>query len=135
MHRKFQRAFPVIGATAFLASLVGGGALLVPAAASAAPADDGQKVFAACAMCHGTTAGAKKMGPTLFGVVGRKAGAVPGSNPSPALAKSGKTWTAAELDAFIASPRKALPGTRMPYGGLPDAAKRKALIAYLATLK
>lgn len=113
-----------------LATFAAGGA-----EAASGDVDAGHKAFAACAACHGTTAGARKLGPTLFGVVGRKAGTVAGFNSSPALAKSGKTWTPDQLDAFIANPRKAVPGTRMPYAGMRDAAQRKALIAYLATLK
>lgn len=91
--------------------------------------------FAPCAACHATTKGTNKLGPSLFGVVGRKAGTAAGYKPSPAMVKSGKVWTPAALDAFIAAPAKTVPGTRMPYGGMADAAKRKALVAYLATLK
>lgn len=115
--------------------MIGAGILAASAAQAAPDVEAGRKAFAACAACHGTTAGAKKLGPTLFGVVGRKAGTVPGFKASPALAKSGKTWSRAELDAYIANPRKALPGTRMPYGGMANAQQRKALIDYLATLK
>lgn len=95
----------------------------------------GKTAFAACAACHGVAPGAKKLGPTLFGVVGRKAGSVPGFASSPALAKSGKTWTADQLEAFIAAPRKVVPGNRMPYPGMANPEQRKALVAYLATLK
>lgn len=110
-------------------------ATLFAVPAQAGPADVGRAAFASCAACHATTPGTKKLGPSLFGVVGRKAGAVSGSNPSPALSKSGKVWTSAALDAFIAAPAKTIPGVRMPYPGMADAAKRKALVAYLATLK
>ena len=105
---------------------------------SAAAADQplvakGKVAFAACAVCHATAPGVKRIGPTMFGVVGRKAGKAPGA--SPALANSGKTWTPDQLDAFIAAPRKAVPGNRMPYAGMVSAEQRRALIAYLATLR
>ncbi|GAB7550692.1 hypothetical protein NRB_01860 [Novosphingobium sp. 11B] len=108
--------------------------------ATAAEADQpqvakGRAAFAACAACHANAPGVKKLGPSLFGVVGRKAGSVAGSNPSPALAASGKTWTPDQLDAFIAAPRKIVPGNRMPYPGMTSAEQRKALVAYLATLR
>lgn len=119
---------------------IGSLALVAAAALAAAPgqadpslADKGRAAFAACATCHGTAAGQRKMGPTLFGVVGRKAGTE--GSPSPAMAKSGLTWTPDKLDAFLASPRKVVPGNRMPYPGMNDPAKREAVIAYLKTLK
>jgi cytochrome c len=97
--------------------------------------DKGQTAFTQCAMCHSTKAGEKKMGPSLAGVVGRKAGTVAGlTPPSPALAKSGKTWTSKELNTFLSAPAKLVPGTRMTIS-VADAAKRADIIAYLATLK
>ena len=50
---------------------------------------------------------------------------------SPALKRSGITWSAQTLDAFIADPQQAVPANRMPYAGMPDAAGRADLIAYL----
>jgi len=124
----------LLGAAGLLAIALVGGAS-DPATADSPLVAQGQKAFAACAACHGTAKGERKLGPTLFGVVGRKAGSIKAPAPSPALANSGKTWTTAELDAFLASPRKAIPGNRMPYGGMPDPKQRKAVIQYLATLK
>ncbi|MBC2667153.1 c-type cytochrome [Novosphingobium flavum] len=97
-------------------------------------AADGKTAFATCAACHGTKAGEKKVGPTLAGVVGRKSGSLPGFAYSPALAKAGKVWSPAQLDAFLAAPMKVVPGTRMVIA-VPDAKRRADLIAYLATLK
>ncbi|MCJ1961296.1 c-type cytochrome [Novosphingobium mangrovi (ex Hu et al. 2023)] len=108
--------------------------LSLPAEAQDAAA--GRKVFTgSCAVCHGTKPGEKKMGPSLFGVVGRKAGSAEGFRFSPALAKDGRSWNPKSLDAFLANPRKEVPGTRMAYAGLRNAEQRKALVAYLATLK
>ena len=73
------------------------------------------------------------MGPLLIGVVGRKAGAVPGYNYSAAMKSSGLTWDEATLDSFLATPMKKVPGTSMPVG-VASAKDRADMIAYLATL-
>jgi cytochrome c len=96
----------------------------------------GQRQFLACRACHEVKPGpSAKVGPHLAGVLGRAAGSVDGFAYSPALAKSGLTWDAATLDAFIAQPAKLVPGSRMAYAGLSDPKRRADLIAYLATLK
>ena len=109
--------------------------LLIPGAVLAAgdPAQ-GEKAFSACAACHSTANGANGLGPSLFGVVGRKAGSVPGFNYSRAMKDSNRTWSAQNLDAYLADPQKAMPGNHMPYSGLPDAQLRADLVAYLASL-
>lgn len=73
-------------------------------------------------------------GPNLAGVVGRKAGAAPGFGYTAALKGSGVTWTPANLDRWLTGPQKLVPGTAMTTI-VPDAAERRELIAYLATLK
>jgi cytochrome c len=109
--------------------------LMAPSPLLAQSAAKGKTAFAQCAACHGTKAGEKKLGPSMAGVVGRKAGVLAGlSAPSPALAKYGKTWTAKELNAFLAAPAKTVPGTRMTIA-VPDKTRRADIIAYLATLK
>ncbi|MEE4454903.1 c-type cytochrome [Novosphingobium resinovorum] len=118
-----------------LAAIVAAGFLSSAVAADQPLVAKGKTAFAACAACHGTAPGVKKVGPTLFGIVGRKAGTAPGLKASPALANSGKVWTPDQLDAFITAPRKAVPGNRMPYPGMANPEQRKALIAYLATLR
>lgn len=91
--------------------------------------------FAQCAACHSVEPGVIGIGPSLAGVVGRKAGTLPGFTYSDAMKAYGKTWDAAALDTFLTSPAKALPGTRMTYMGQSDPAQRQAVIAYLTTLK
>ncbi|MBW8734160.1 MAG: c-type cytochrome [Asticcacaulis sp.] len=113
-------------------------ALLI-AGATAAHADDtmtaaGKTAFGACRACHSVEKGKTGIGPSLYGIIGRKAGSVPGFTYSKAMTASGLTWDDAALDAFITAPQAKVPGTRMPYGGLKDAAKRQAVIAYLKTL-
>ena len=106
-----------------------------PAAAQDAAA--GATVFQNfCAVCHSVDKPAKnKIGPSLVGVVGRKSGAAPGFNYSSAMKARGQAWTAASLDAFLAAPSKAVPGTSMTFAGVKDATKRANLIAYLKQQK
>ncbi len=91
----------------------------------------GQKAFQACAACHSTVAGANGVGPSLAGIVGRKAGSLPGFNFSRAMKASGITWDEANLDAYIANPQQKVPGNHMPYAGMSDAQQRAALVAFL----
>jgi cytochrome c len=102
--------------------------------ADAADAAHGEHVFAKCSPCHAknNTAG---LGPGLLGVVGRQAGSTPGFRYSRAMKTSNIVWDDKSLDAFITAPQKALPGTTMPFSGLPDEQERVDLIAYLETLK
>ncbi len=99
-------------------------------ALAAAPA-----AFTPCSGCHSVEAGRKLLGPSLHGVTGRKAGTLAGFSYSPAMASSGLTWDAATLDQFVASPQSVVPGTRMSYPGMADAAQRKAVVEYLGGLK
>lgn len=95
----------------------------------------GKTIFARCAACHSIKDGENRVGPSLFGVVGRKAGTEPGFTYSPAMKGSGLTWTPAELESYLANPRQKLPGIKMIFAGLPAQADRDNLIAYLTTLK
>ena len=107
---------------------------LALASAHAQDAAAGGMAFQQCAECHspGTADGA---GPGLKGVVGRRAASKAGFTFSPALAASKIVWDDATLDAFLANPQKAVPGTTMAYGGDTDAKERADLVAYLKTLK
>ena len=108
---------------------------LAPQAEAADPAA-GKSVFSsACSICHSVQPGKNMVGPSLFGVVGRKTGSVPGFHYSPANQNANLTWDAATLDKYLQSPRTVIPGTIMTYGGMKDDTKRADLIAYLATLK
>lgn len=96
----------------------------------------GKAVFAQCAACHKADPSGKAMiGPNLWGVVGRPAGAAPAFAYSPAMKGWKKPWTEAALDAYLAAPAKAVPGNRMPFAGLKAPADRANVIAYLKTLK
>ena len=90
--------------------------------------------FAICRTCHSVEPGKNGVGPTMFGIVGSKAGEVPGYAFSPALKNSGIKWDRAALDTWLKGPMKMVPGTKMVIA-VPDAAKRKEIIDYLETLK
>ena len=107
----------------------------VPAVASAQDAEAGKTVFNKCKACHSTAAGKNMVGPSLAGVVGRKAGTGAGFNYSDAMKNSGKTWDAATLDGYLADPKAAIPGNKMVFVGVKDEKDRKDLIAYLGTNK
>jgi cytochrome c2 len=111
------------------------GAIVLLATSGAARAEGdaarGEKRFEECATCHTTERGVNNVGPSLNGVFERKAGEIADFRYSPALKKSGITWTPQTLDTFIADPQKQVPGNRMPFAGMPDAGDRADLIAYL----
>ncbi|MFN3076150.1 MAG: c-type cytochrome [Alphaproteobacteria bacterium] len=99
-------------------------------------AGEGKRIFAACRGCHeASPAGANRTGPNLWGVVGRSVGSASGFAYSSALKGLGGAWDASRLDRFIAAPAAEVPGTRMTYPGLKDAARRADVVAYLATLR
>lgn len=92
-----------------------------------------------CAICHSDSLGPDnlvilKQGPSLVGVVGRKAGSTPEFNYTKTLRESGFVWDAATLDRFLVSPMTVLPGTSMPIP-VPDDSNRADVIAYLSSLK
>jgi cytochrome c len=91
----------------------------------------GQKFYEECIACHSLERGVHGIGPSLHGVFNRRAGELYDYRYSPALKRSGIVWTADTLDAFIADSQQFLPANRMPYAGMPNAADRADLIAYL----
>lgn len=118
-----------------IASLVlAGAALLGHVPAEAAPAAR-PRAFAACAMCHKVQPDAHGLGPSLWGIAGRKAGSMPGFNYSPAMKKAPIKWTRANLVAFISAPRAKVPGNRMAYVGMKSPADAAAIADYLLSLK
>ena len=107
-------------------------AMVNAGAAFAQDAKRGQKLFDECAACHSPDRGATNtVGPSLHGVIGRKAGEGAEFRYSPAMKRSGITWSTDTINNFIADPQKLVPGNRMPYSGLPDGKDRADLIAYL----
>ncbi len=88
-----------------------------------------------CRACHAVEPGRHGIGPSLAGIYGTKAGEIPGYMVSEALKSSGVVWNDAALDKWLQGPSKMVPGTKMVYAGMPDAAKRAEVIAYLKALK
>ena len=94
-----------------------------------------QFVEEVCAVCHNYSGGAgAKIGPDLYGVVGRARASVKGFDYSAALKKLGGKWTYANLDRWLTDPQKVAPGTRMTFPGIPNNPTRADVIAYLRTL-
>lgn len=105
-------------------------------AQAAGNAANGKTVFSRCAICHSTGKGEpNRIGPNLFGVVGRKAGMVPGFNYSSGMKNFGKVWTPQLLDTYLTHPQMVVQGTKMSFAGIPNAGQRADVIAYLQTLK
>jgi cytochrome c len=109
--------------------------LLTSLVATAARADGdaarGEAQFQECAACHKLEAGTNEVGPSLHGIFSRKAGELADFRYSPAMKRSGMTWTAETLDKYIADPQAFIPANRMPYAGMANAKDRADLIAYL----
>lgn len=120
-----------------LASLLALAVFALPLpSAQAQDAAAGEAVFKKnCAICHTTEAGKNKIGPSLAGVVGRKAGTVPNYTYSEANKKSGVTWDEQTLETYLQAPTKFVPGTKMVFAGLKNPEDRKNVIAYLKTQK
>ena len=95
----------------------------------------GKTAFNKCAVCHSIKEGENKIGPSLFGIVGRPAHSIANYNYSEAMKAHNVTWDPATLDHYLTDPRKAVPGTKMIFPGIKSEAERANVIAYLATLK
>ena len=95
-------------------------------------ADDGAKVFKKCAACHSIAqGGSNKIGPALWGVLGRKAGSISDYKYSKAMAAHGKTWSFDEMNSFLIKPKDWIKGTKMSFAGLKNAKDRAAVILYM----
>lgn len=100
-----------------------------------AVAADGEAKARACISCHDfTSGGPDRIGPNLWGVVGRDIGGKPGFSYSSAMSEEPGTWTYETLFDYLASPARSIPGTKMTFAGMRRPEDRAAVIKYLATL-
>jgi cytochrome c len=128
-------------ARCFIVPLAAFLALSAGAASAAGDAAKGFQIFkGTCGVCHlarndmSTNDAATKIGPNLYGVVGRKAGSVPHFRYSAAMHDSGVIWTSDMLRRYAHAPQKTIPNVRMSFPGLPNQTDADDVVAYLATL-
>lgn len=95
----------------------------------------GEKVFALCRSCHVLEEGVNRVGPSLYNIVGRGSGSVPGFSYSDANKNSGVTWTTDVLFEYLEDPKGFMPGTKMAFPGIKNAQDRANLVAYLESTK
>lgn len=92
----------------------------------------GKKIFKRCAACHSISkGGSNKIGPALWGVIGRKAGAINDYKYSKGMSALGKTWNFETMNAFLIKPKDYVKGTKMAYAGLKKEEERASIILYL----
>ena len=95
-------------------------------------AADGARVFKKCLSCHSIAKeGKNKIGPKLFGVLGRQAGSISDYKYSKAMAAHGKVWSFDEMNSFLIKPKDWIDGTKMQFLGLKNAKDRAAVILYM----
>jgi len=95
-------------------------------------AAEGAKVFKKCAACHSITeGGGNKIGPALWGVLGRKAGSISDYKYSKAMTAHGKLWSFEEMNGFLTKPKDWIKGTKMSFLGLKSEKERAAVILYM----
>jgi len=125
----------MISAGIVSAALMFGAGMAV--AAEGGDAAEGEFVFGdSCEICHSAEqGGAHKIGPNLFGIVGKTSGMQEGYTYSPAMMGAGIEWTAENLATFLAGPAAMVPGTKMGFPGFQNPADEANLIAYLETLQ
>jgi nitrite reductase (NO-forming) len=104
-----------------------------PVAGAGGDPEQGRQVYRKCQACHSLEAGKNSVGPTLAGIMGKKAASDPNYAYSSALRASGLTWDVATLDQYLLDPQKSVPGNKMPFPGLKTENERRDVIAYLAS--
>ena len=116
--------------TASASSSTGSGEIM--ALLASASVANGEKVFKKCAACHSIAKGkGNKIGPALFGVLGRQAGSLADYKYSKAMIAHGKPWTFEEMNSFLTKPKDWVKGTKMSFVGLKNAKDRAAVILYM----
>ena len=115
----------------FVGVFMAGMIALAGQAAAQGDAAKGEKVYKRCGGCHSLEAGKKKVGPSLAGLFGRKAGSVEKFKYSKSMASSDIVWDEETLDAYLKNPKKYIPKNKMAFRGLKKDQQRADLIAYL----
>lgn len=124
-----------------LAGLAGAACLLASPALAADAAHGAQIFKGTCGVCHlaqphpAISDLAMRIGPNLWGVVGRKAGVTPHFRYSAAIMQSGIVWTPDKLRPYIHSPQTTIPNIRMSFQGLKNMKDVDDVVAYLQTFK
>ena len=108
-------------------------AIALPVAAQ--DAERGRALFQKCYACHNLSPPSGADGPALAGVVGRRAASLDDFRYSKPMGRANLSWDEGTLDRYLADPQAVVPGTRMAFDGLAQAADRADVIAYLKTLK
>ena len=102
---------------------------------ASASAERGAQTAKQCQVCHNVEEGqGSKVGPDLYGVVGRPVASVAGFNYSTALKAKGGNWTFAALNTWLTDPRADVPGTAMTFAGLSSEKQRADVVVYLDSL-
>lgn len=114
-------------------ALVGTVVVAVASPAAAADAEHGKALYQTCVACHSEKPDA--IGPSLKGVVGRKAGTRDDFRYSAPMRRANLTWDEASLHAYIMDPQATIKGNRMPFGGLRNSGDVDDIIAHLKTLQ
>ena len=104
--------------------------------ARAADVAAGEKIFTKCMQCHHIGLGATNFyGPVLNGLIGRKAGTVPGYDYSDATRRSGIVWTYETLSSYLKQPQHDVPDTEMTFPGLKSQKDVDDVIAYISQFR
>lgn len=139
MRKRIAAGTVALGLTAAAAfgaaqALAEGAGVTVTDAAGTAYTGDvaaGEKIFKQCAQCHSLKEGENRIGPTLYGIVGRTAGTIEGYSYSKANRESGKVWSEQVMFDYLENPRASIPGTKMAFVGLRKPQDRADVIAYI----
>jgi cytochrome c len=107
--------------------------LVLGSAAALADGDPekGRQSFNKCKACHSLEEGKNLIGPSLYGIVGRKAGTVPKFSYSKGMAELGVTWDAETMRKYLHNPKAMVPNTKMIFAGIPKDSEIDDLLAYL----